>query len=178
MSPIDLTDVLCSTLWMSAVVASLIAVAGTLLGSFSTYSFQQKVAQRAEASTRQERLRQDRLVACSGFAAAITDLRRAVIAVWFRERRRHRAASDQEHATTDYRMAYTEADRLGAAAEAAMFQMLLVLDDPDLRELADGAFKQVGAVHSAEDKADVEILDVEFEAHMSKFVTKAGQLLR
>ena len=74
---------LCSTAWVSAVVASLIAVAGTLLGASSTYWFQQRAAQRAEITARQERLRQDQLAACSAFAAAVTDLRRALIAVWF-----------------------------------------------------------------------------------------------
>ena len=175
---VDLAGQLCSTLWMSAVAGSLIAVAGTLLGSFTTYSFQQRVAQRSEATARQERLRQDRLAACSEFAAAITDLRRAVIAVWFRERRRDRAVADKDQAVSDYRRAYAESDRLGAVAEGAKFRMLLVLDDPGLRELADSAFREIDALHSAVDKADVEALDVRFEAHMAAFVTTAAQLLR
>jgi hypothetical protein len=63
-------------------------------------------------------------------------------------------------------------------AEGGKFRMLLVLDDPGLRELTDGAFRQIGALHSAAGKADVEALDVQFEAHMSAFVTTAAQLLR
>ncbi len=129
---------------MSAVAGSLIAVAGTLLGSFSTYWFQQRVTQRAEAAARQERLRQDRLSACSEFAAAVTDLRRAVIAVWFREHLRHRTAADKDQAVDDYRRAYAESDRLGAVAEGAKFRMLLVLDDPGLREPADGKHSGLG----------------------------------
>lgn len=162
---------------MSAVVASLIAVAGTLLGSFSTYWFQQKVAQRAEATARQERLRAERLVACSEFAAAVTDLRRGVIAVWFRKGRKDQAVADQDRAVADYRAAYTESDRLGAVALAAKFRMLLVLDDPVLRELADDAFRQIDAVRSVTDKAEVEALDARFEAHMSVFVATAAKLL-
>ncbi len=64
---------------MSVVVGSLIAVAGTLLGSLSTYWFQQKVAWRTEATARQERLRQDQLAACNEFAAAVLDWRSAVV---------------------------------------------------------------------------------------------------
>ena len=163
---------------------SLIAVAGTLLGSFSTYWFQQRVARRAEATARQERLRQDRLAACSAFAAAVTDLRRAVIAVWFRERRRDRVFADKDRtpgdkdrALDDYRAAYAESDRLGAVALGAKFRMLLLLADPGLRELADVAFRQIDDLRSAVDKAEVGELDVKFESHMSAFVSTAAQLL-
>jgi membrane protein YqaA with SNARE-associated domain len=44
--------------------ASMIAVAGTLLGSTTTYIFQRLTAGRAEEFARNERLRQERLVAC------------------------------------------------------------------------------------------------------------------
>jgi hypothetical protein len=155
----------------------MIAVAGTLLGSASTYWFQQRVAQRAEATARQERLRQDRLAACSDFAAAVTDLRRAAIAVWFREGWKDRAVANKDRSVADYRTAYAESDRLGAVALGAKFRMLLVLDDSGLRELADDAFSQIDAVHSAADKAELEALDAKFEAHMSAFVTTAAKLL-
>ncbi len=162
---------------MSAVVASLIAVAGTLLGSFSTFQFQQKVAQRTEVTARHERLRQDRLAACTEFAAAISDLRRAVIAVWFRSRRA-RAAADDNQAVADYYSAHADADRLGAVAHSAKFRMLLLIDDRGLRELADGAFEEIDVIMPAADKAAVEVLDVKFEAHMSAFMAAAAQLLR
>jgi hypothetical protein len=105
---------------MSVVVGSLIAVAGTLLGSFSTYWFQQKVAWRTEATVRQERLRQDQLAACNEFTAAVLDWRCAVLAVWFRK----------DRDPTDYHRAYAEADRLAAMARGAKFRMLLLIDDP------------------------------------------------
>jgi hypothetical protein len=154
----------------------LIAVAGTLLGSFSTYWFQQKAARRSETGARQERLRQDRLTACSEFAAAVSGLRSSVIAVWFRKNRKNRQPTDDE-AVADYHTAYAEADRLGAVAETAKFRMLLIIDDPELRELADAALRQVGAVMPARDKAEVEKLDAEFEAHMAVFVATAARLL-
>jgi hypothetical protein len=69
---------------MSAVLVSLIAVAGTLLGSLTTYLFQRQTARHTEATARAERLRQDRLVACGDFIAAVTEVKRAVITAWFR----------------------------------------------------------------------------------------------
>jgi hypothetical protein len=161
-----------STHRVSAVAASLIAVAGTLLGSASTYWFQQKAARRSETVARQERVRQDQLAACSEFAATISDLRRSVIEVRFRKNRKDRQAASDE-----YHIAYAEADRLGAVAESAKFRMLFVIDDPTLRELADAAFRHVGAVLPARDKAEVEKLDAGFAAHMDVFVATAARLL-
>jgi hypothetical protein len=59
---------------MSAVLVSLIAVAGTLLGSLTTYLSQRQTARHTEATARAERLRQDRRVACGDFIAAVTDV--------------------------------------------------------------------------------------------------------
>jgi hypothetical protein len=162
---------------VSAVVASLIAVAGTLLGSSSTYWFQQKVTVRAEATARGERLRQDRLAACSEFAAAVTDLRNAMIAVWFRAGWKDRVVADKDRAVADDRMAYAEVDRLGAVAIGAKFRMLLMLDDPGLRELADDVFRQMDAIQSAADKAELETLRAKSEVHLLAFVTTAAKLL-
>ena len=105
-------------------------------------------------------------------------------AVWFREIRRNRVFADKDRtpddrdrALSDYRAAYTESDRLGAIALGAMFRMLLLLDDPGLREQADVAFKQIDDLRSAADKAEVKALDAKFETHMSSFVTTAAHLL-
>jgi hypothetical protein len=148
-----------------------------LLGGFSTYWFQLRAAKQTGVAARQERLRQDQLVACSEFAAAVTDLRRALIAVWFRQGRKNRAVADRAQAVAEYYTAQAEADRLGAAALGAKFRMLLVLDDPGLRGLADEAFRQLDAIDSAVDKAAVEALDMDFEAHMSTFVATAAKFL-
>jgi len=127
---------------VSAVLVSLIAVAGTLLGSFSTYVFQRRTALHAEAAARRERLRQDRLSACGAFAAAVTDVKRAVITAWFR-----RDARDDE-----WRAAMTEADRMGAAAEGAQIRMLLLIDDANLRRLADEVSAHIDIIRGAGDK--------------------------
>ncbi len=153
---------------MNAVLASLIAVAGTLLGSLSTYLFQRRSALRAETVARDERLRQEQLAACSEFAAAISELKRGVIASWFR--RDGDAARLHE--------ALAESDRLGAAAETAWFRVLLVTDDSKVRELAEAAFARVGAIGGAADRAELKEKEKEFEAAVLEFVAAAGRFLR
>ena len=97
--------------------------------------------------------------------------------MWFRRGRKDRVRADKDQAVADYYAAQAEADRLGAVALGAKFRMLLVFDDPGLRELADDAFRQVDAIESAADKAEVEALDARFEAHMSMFMATAAKLL-
>jgi hypothetical protein len=96
---------------MEASVAAIIAVVGTLLGSITTYMLQRRTAAEQAAVLRNERLRQEQLATCSAFAGALTELKRAVITLWFRRR-------DSE-TSEETRAAWVEADRLGAAAEAA-----------------------------------------------------------
>ena len=63
---------------MAVVVTSLIAVAGTLMGSGLTYMFQRWNVGRAEEFARLDRLRQERMAAFSAFAGAVTDHRQVV----------------------------------------------------------------------------------------------------
>jgi hypothetical protein len=100
-----------------------------------------------------------------------------MIAVWFREGKKDRAVADKDRVVADDRIAYAEVDRLGAVALGAKFRMLLVLDNPGLRELAEDIFRQIDAIQSAADKAELEALRAKFEAHMSAFVATAAKLL-
>lgn len=149
---------------MSAVYASLIAVFGTLLGSLSTYQFQARSAARAEASARGERLRQDRLAACSEFAAAVTQLKAGVVAAWLRR------TDPDEH-----RAARAEADRLGSLAEAARFRLLLVSGRPE--PLADATFGFMATLRSASDLPALKGAEAEFEAAVSAFILDASARL-
>jgi hypothetical protein len=60
---------------MAVVLASMIAVLGTLGGATASFLFQKNISERNESSARDERLRQERLAAYSSFAAAVMDLR-------------------------------------------------------------------------------------------------------
>lgn len=100
-----------------------------------------------------------------------------MIAVWFREGWPGRAVADKDRAVADDRIAYAEVDRFGAVALSAKFRMLLVLDDPGLRELAEDVFRQIDAIQSVVDKAELETLRAKFEVHMSVFVATVANLL-
>ncbi len=149
---------------MSAVLTSLIAVAGTLLGSFTTYWFQRRNAIRAEDLARSERLRQERLTAYSEYAAALADLRRGQATLWLRTRD-----------SGDTSAAHTEADRLGSTAHAAKLRLELVSARPE--PLADAALNQVNTLLEAADLADLKTRERAFEAALSAFIQDAATRL-
>jgi hypothetical protein len=158
-----------STHPVSAVYASLIAVFGTLLGSLSTYLFQQRTAAEAredrlrqEAEAREDRLRQERAAACSEFAAAVNKLKTGVVTAWLR-----RANPDE------YPAALAEADRLGSLAEAARFRLLLVSGQPE--PLAGTTFEYMGTLRSASDLPALKAAEAEFDAAVSAFVMNAHE---
>lgn len=68
---------------MESVIASAIAVLGTLLGSVATLAIQRGTAERGHRFTRDEKLRQERLDAYVTFAGALVDYRRCLIHLWF-----------------------------------------------------------------------------------------------
>jgi MoxR-like ATPase len=132
---------------MQALVTSLIAVAGTLLGSMTSFLFQRRSADRTEEFARAERLRQERLTAYSAYAGAVTELKRGVVNLWFRRQ------EDPDGA--EYVLARAECDRLGAAAEHAQFRMRLITEDPDLAALADAAFAAIDSISRATGQAQL-----------------------
>jgi hypothetical protein len=148
---------------MSAVLVSLIAVAGTLLGSLSTYLFQRRTAIHTERVAREERLRQDRLAACGTFAAAITEVKRAVITAWFR----------REERDDEWRAAMTEADRMGAAAEAAHLRLSLLTDDADLHRSAEAVSAQIAVLRAATNKAELEDRETALVTAREAFIAAA-----
>lgn len=74
-------------------IATVLAVVGTLLGSMVTGTFQHLAAGRAERTAAAEQLRRDRLDAVTTLAAAGSDHRRAL---WMRGEARLRGADDLE----------------------------------------------------------------------------------
>lgn len=134
------------------------------MGSLITYLFQQRAAARAEESARDERLRQERLAACSEFAATVTKLKASVVAAWLR-----RADADE------HRTALAEADRLGSLAEAARFRLLLASGRPE--PLADTAFGYMKTLRSASDLQELKAGEAEFEAAVAAFIIDASKRL-
>lgn len=156
---------------VDAWVGSVIAVAGTLLGSVAGYVFQRVNAGRTERFARDERLREERMAAYSGYAGAITDLRRAVISLWFVRQRTEPGDPERD-------AAHTEADRFGAATAASRFRMQFIVDDPALVALAAAAAAPVESVHDAADSAHVTEHENRCEEALQTFVAAASAQLR
>ena len=154
---------------MNAVVIAVIGVAATLLGSFSTYLFQTRTAERAEAFARDERLRQEQLTACSAYAGSLSELKQGLIRIWF-----HR----EDPSGSAWKEARAEGDRLGAAAEAARFRVQLVSGDSQLMGLADSAFSALGAIRTAPDIDELREIEEKFENAVKEFIAAAGARLR
>lgn len=156
---------------MQGLLASVIAVVGTLLGATVTYVFQRVNAGRVERFARDERLRQERIAAYSGFAGAITELRRGVISLWFVRQR-------DDAARPELSAARAESDRLGAAADHARFRVQLLAGNPDLVALADAAFEPIGALHHAADRAELVEHENRCQDLLKAFITAAGAQVR
>jgi hypothetical protein len=155
---------------VGALVTGLIGVVATLLGSFTTYLFQSRAAERAQAFERGERRRQEQADACAAFAAALTELKRGLITLWF-----HRREDPDGHAA---QAARTECDRLGAAAETARFRAQLVSGDPELMSLADAAFSAAGTISSTPGRTELHTVEDQFEAAVKAFISAASVRLR
>jgi hypothetical protein len=152
---------------MGGIATSLIAVAGTLLGSVSTYLFQRRTAARTEGAAREERLRQERLLACSEFLTAVAELKRAAISAWFR----------REDKGEEWRSAMVEADRSGAAAESAHARLTLTVGDSSVHGAARELFASITVLREAVDKGDMENRELEYEAKRTAFIDAARTLL-
>jgi hypothetical protein len=151
-------------------LTSVIAIGGTLTGSSLTYLFGRLSARRAERIAREERLRQERITAFAAFAGALTDLRQAVITVWFARRR--------DPDGPDVNPAQIEADKRGAAANHARFTMQLLVDDAKLLQFADTAFDVIGAIRKANDRAEVKVHEDRVQELLTAFVRAAGRQVR
>jgi hypothetical protein len=159
-----------STSPMDGALVSLIGIAGTLLGSFTTYVFQSRTAGRGEAFARRERLRQEQLAACGAFAGALTELKRGIITLWFRRQ--------ADPTGAEYQATLVECDRLGASAEAARFRLQLIFDDADVVRLANSAFAAIGRIRNASDKQKLTDQENRFEVSVSEFIAVAAARLR
>lgn len=150
---------------MEAVLASLIAVTGTLLGSVITFAVQRRTSAQAEAFARSQQLRQERLTAYSAYAGAVTALKQATVALWFRLRE----APD----SPETRHAFTECDRLGAATENVQFQVRLLAEDSALAALAASAFDAVTPLRTASARAELAAREQDLQDALDAFITAA-----
>ena len=109
------------------------------------------------------------MIACSAYAASLTDLKRGLITLWFQRK---------QEGDPVWKEARTQADQLGASAEAARFRVQLVSGDSQLMMLADSAFAALGAIRTASDRTEVVEVEKQFEGAVKEFVIAAGARLR
>lgn len=149
---------------MTAVLGSVVAVVGTLLGSFTTYWFQRRTARKTEDLARSERLRQERMSAYADCAAAMSDLSRGLATLWLRR-----------NDSADTAAAQAEADHLGSLATTAKLRLVLVSARPE--PLADKAFNQVNDLLDAADIKDLKARERSVEMALSAFIQDAAARL-
>ncbi|KOG44544.1 hypothetical protein [Streptomyces decoyicus] len=130
---------------MEAVVASVVAVIGTLLGSGITHFFQSRAAERSEQFARAERLRQERIDAYCAYAGALLDYRRVLVHRWFVLHEEGRCDEDSPELREEvYKTRYT--------AQEAMFRAQMVTDDAEILERSEQVMSATTELHWARDQ--------------------------
>ena len=155
---------------MAGVLASVIAVVGTLAGTSIGYIFQRRITRRTEAAARDDRLRQERLAACSAFAGAVTDLRRVQYDRWHRLHGRLQHLQNEGGEDPRY-----ESYRMRSVAWSAFYRFRLTNADHELSALGWSAADEAAHVARAEDEADLRERGERARDLLEEFVTKASR---
>ena len=129
---------------METIIASGIAVLGTLLGSGLTLAFQQRTTDRSHEFARREKLRQERLDAYSVYAGALINYRRCLVHLWFCE---HEQPPPEDPDTVRVR-AYD----LRSNAQEALFRAQVLTDDAALSQSAGTVLADITALSKTEDR--------------------------
>ncbi|WP_035840653.1 hypothetical protein [Kitasatospora azatica] len=132
---------------MNAILTSIIAVAGTLLGSTLTHLFQQRTARRTERAAREERVRQRRLDAYGVYAGLLVEFRQAMLHHWF-------CLHDGQDAGDEVELRKLSFE-LRSSTQHALFQVQLVTEEPTLLDAATEAFRAVGKIDRAKELPDL-----------------------
>ncbi|MEV0935594.1 hypothetical protein ACIBMX_21800 [Streptomyces phaeochromogenes] len=133
---------------METIIASAIAVLGTLPGSGLTLAFQQRTTDKGHQFTRHERLRQERLDAYSTYAGALINYRRCLVHLWFCE---HEQPPREDPDTVRIR-AYD----LRSNAQEALFRVQMLTDDEALGQAAGAVLADVTALSRADSRTDLD----------------------
>lgn len=154
---------------MESIIASAIAVLGTLLGSGITLAFQQRATDRSHQFTRREKLRQERLDAYSAYAGALVNYRRCLVHLWFCE---HEQPPPEDPDAVRIR-AYD----LRSSAQEALFRVQMLTDDVRLSRTAEDVLTDITALPKADSRAELDELRVRTRDGISRLVGSAKQHL-
>lgn len=147
---------------MDGVIAALIAIVGTLLGSAVTHVFQRSASARDRLFVSQQQLRADRMAVYSDFAGALTEFRRGQQDRWHRR--------DEDPYGPGYAEARTDAHRLRGVALHALFRVQLISSARPLIDTAQEAYTLTSNLHKAADKTELSILGARAREVLEQFV--------
>ncbi|WP_405854365.1 hypothetical protein OG361_16765 [Streptomyces sp. NBC_00090] len=133
---------------MEAIIASAIAVLGTLLGSGITLGVQRRTTERGHQFTRDEKLRQERLDAYTAYAAALINYRRCLVHLWFctHEQPPREAAEAVQIRAYDLR----------SKAQEALFRMQMLTDNEELSRKGESLLAEITAVHKTDNRSELD----------------------
>ncbi|MER6063589.1 hypothetical protein ABT167_20840 [Streptomyces sp. NPDC001792] len=154
---------------MESIIASAIAVLGTLLGSGITLAFQQRTTDRSHQFTRREKLRQERLDAYSAYAGALVNYRRCLVHLWFCE---HEQPPPEDPDAVRIR-AYD----LRSSAQEALFRVQMLTDDGRLSRTAEDVLANITELPKADARAELDELRARTRDDISRLVGSAKQHL-
>ncbi|GAA3910917.1 hypothetical protein GCM10023084_73750 [Streptomyces lacrimifluminis] len=154
---------------METIIASAIAVLGTLLGSGVTLAFQQRTTDRSHQFTRREKLRQERLDAYSAYAGTLINYRRCLVHLWFCE---HEQPPPEDADTVRIR-AYD----LRSSAQEALFRVQMLTDDETLSRTAEEVLADITALPKASSRVELDTLRVQTRDDISQLVSTGKQHL-
>ncbi|MFE9708353.1 hypothetical protein [Streptomyces sp. NPDC005930] len=147
---------------METIIASAIAVLGTLLGSGLTLAFQQRTTDKGLQFTRHERLRQERLDAYSTYAGALINYRRCLVHLWFCEH------EQRPHEDPD--VVRIRAYDLRSNAQEALFRVQMLTDDDALSEAAGAVLADVTALPKTDSRTELNQRRVKTRDDISRLV--------
>lgn len=151
---------------MQAVWSALIAVVGTLSGSFLTHVFARWNSERAEKVAREERLREERTAAILAFSENVTDLRRANYDRWHRQ---HYGSSNEilMDAANEYY-------RLRSGAEKALLHVQIVANIPELICAGHESINATTSVHNAKTADEAREVGDSAQGKINEFIAIAS----
>ncbi|MFJ3666986.1 hypothetical protein ACIPSE_11070 [Streptomyces sp. NPDC090106] len=154
---------------METIIASGIAVLGTLLGSGITLAFQQRTVDRSHELTRREKLRQERLDAYSAYAGALVNYRRCLVHLWFCE---HEQPPPEDSDTVRIR-AYD----LRSHAQEALFRVQMLTDDETLSRVAESVLADITTLSKTDSRTELDEARVRTRDDIGRLVAAAKQHL-
>ncbi|MFD5792244.1 hypothetical protein ACFWIO_01705 [Streptomyces diastatochromogenes] len=150
---------------METVIASAIAVLGTLLGSGITMAFQHRTTDMSHQFTRREKLRQERLDAYSAYAGALVNYRRCLVRLWFCEH--------EQPPPEDPDAVRIHAYDLRSSAQEALFRVQMLTEDETLGQAAEDVLADIATVSKAESRAEYDALRERTRDAISRLVRTA-----